>query len=78
MRQLFKGILLDHMGVAPAILDKQVFPESAGVKPMRDLVKPASMAAAAPNAARMAIAAKSPTPAISSSIARYRAANPSP
>jgi uncharacterized protein (DUF1501 family) len=78
MRQLFKGILLDHMGVAPAILDKQVFPESAGVKPMRDLVKPASMAAAAPNAARMAVAAKSPAPAISSSIARYRAANPSP
>lgn len=38
MRALLKGTLVEHMGVAPAALDK-VFPDSGGVKPLRDLIR---------------------------------------
>ncbi|HEY6454431.1 MAG TPA: DUF1501 domain-containing protein [Steroidobacteraceae bacterium] len=38
MRALLKGTLVDHMGVAPGALDT-VFPDSGGVKPLRDLFR---------------------------------------
>ncbi|NQE61787.1 DUF1501 domain-containing protein [Caulobacter sp. RHG1] len=38
MRGLFKGVLADHMGVDRTILEKQVFPDSAGAKAMTGLV----------------------------------------
>jgi uncharacterized protein (DUF1501 family) len=37
-RALFKGLLLDHMGVDRRALDTTVFPDSAGVAPVADLV----------------------------------------
>lgn len=38
MRGLFKGVLADHMGVDRTILEKSVFPDSAGAKPVAGLV----------------------------------------
>jgi uncharacterized protein (DUF1501 family) len=38
LRAVAKGVLRDHMGVAPAHLDSAVFPDSAAVKPMIGLV----------------------------------------
>jgi uncharacterized protein (DUF1501 family) len=38
VRAVFKGTLVDHMGVAAASLDA-VFPDSANVKPLRDLFR---------------------------------------
>ena len=38
MRALFKGVLRDHLGVARAALDQQVFPESASVRPVEGLI----------------------------------------
>jgi uncharacterized protein (DUF1501 family) len=39
LRAVFKGVLRDHLGVAPAALDAQVFPGSAAAAPMEGLVK---------------------------------------
>jgi uncharacterized protein (DUF1501 family) len=38
MRALLKGTLVDHLGVVPGALEK-VFPDSGGVKPLRDLFR---------------------------------------
>jgi uncharacterized protein (DUF1501 family) len=38
-RSVFKGVLMDHMGVAESALESQVFPGSAGAKPMTGLVR---------------------------------------
>ena len=38
MRGLFKGVLADHMGVDRALLDRKIFPDSPGVKPVAGLV----------------------------------------
>ncbi len=38
MRGLFKGVLADHMGVDRAVLETQVFPDSAEAKPVSGLV----------------------------------------
>lgn len=38
MRGLFKGVLANHMGVDRTILEKSVFPDSAGAKPVTGLV----------------------------------------
>lgn len=38
LRGLFKGVLLDHLGVDRAALDSRVFPDSAGVAPVSGLV----------------------------------------
>ena len=38
MRSLFKGVLADHLGVEHAALERVVFPDSAGAKPVRGLV----------------------------------------
>lgn len=39
LRTVMKGVLRDHLGVPAAALDSQVFPGSAGVRPMDGLVK---------------------------------------
>jgi len=39
LRAVAKGVLRDHMGVAPAHLDSVVFPGSAAVRPMGGLVR---------------------------------------
>ncbi|MBO9710261.1 MAG: DUF1501 domain-containing protein [Caulobacter sp.] len=38
MRALFKGVLVDHMGVDARAVDTTVFPDSAAAKPVRGLV----------------------------------------
>ena len=39
LRAVMKGVLADHLGVPLAAQDREVFPDSAGVKPMRDLLR---------------------------------------
>ena len=39
LRTVMKGVLRDHLGVPAAALDGQVFPDSAGVRPMNDLIR---------------------------------------
>lgn len=39
LRALFKGVLADHLGLAPGFLDTVVFPDSRAVMPMRDLIR---------------------------------------
>ena len=38
LRAVLKGVLRDHLGLADRVLAETVFPDSAPVKPMRDLV----------------------------------------
>jgi uncharacterized protein (DUF1501 family) len=38
LRSVMKGVLRDHLGVSGRALDEQVFPDSAGVRAMSDLV----------------------------------------
>lgn len=42
-RKLFKGILQDHLGISRSILDTEIFPESADIRPMEGLIKTASV-----------------------------------
>tara|TARA_R110002096_G_scaffold154_22_gene948 strand:- start:38369 stop:39571 length:1203 start_codon:yes stop_codon:yes gene_type:complete len=39
LRSLFKGLLADHLGLPQGFLDEVVFPDSAKVAPMRDLIR---------------------------------------
>lgn len=39
LRSLFKGLLADHLGLPQGYLDEVVFPDSATVAPMRDLIR---------------------------------------
>jgi len=39
LRTVMKGVLRDHLDVPAAALDGQVFPDSAGVRPMNDLIR---------------------------------------
>jgi uncharacterized protein (DUF1501 family) len=39
LRCVFKGVLQDHLGVAPRALDETVFPDSAAAKPLRGLIR---------------------------------------
>lgn len=39
LRGLFKGILIDHLGLPAALVERQVFPGSSVAKPMRDLIR---------------------------------------
>lgn len=72
LRALFKGVLLDHLGVPPKLLDDTIFPGSKAVRPMQGLIKGAAAKADA------AASAVSGPPVVSlrpqSAIARYRAA----
>jgi len=38
-RSLFKGILADHLAVPEAVLENSVFPDSAGARQMRNLIR---------------------------------------
>jgi uncharacterized protein (DUF1501 family) len=38
LRSIMKGVLTDHLGVPLAALEKDVFPDSASARPLRDLV----------------------------------------
>jgi hypothetical protein len=37
-RSLFKGLLLDHLGIERKLLDRQVFPDSTSAAPLTGLV----------------------------------------
>jgi len=39
VRGLFKGLLADHLGLAPAFLEREVFPDSPAAPAMRDLIR---------------------------------------
>jgi len=39
LRAVMKGLLAQHLGVPDAHIERVVFPDSAAVKPMRDLVR---------------------------------------
>ena len=39
LRSLFKAVLTEHLEIAPGYVDREVFPDSAAVKPFRDLIK---------------------------------------
>jgi uncharacterized protein (DUF1501 family) len=39
LRSVMKGVLRDHLGVAPRALDAEVFPDSAGVRPLDGLIR---------------------------------------
>lgn len=75
LRALFKGVLLEHVGVPRTLLDTRIFPNSQSVAPMRDLCTTAS------GSARLDAGAQNPVSASSSAaddnrllgIARYRA-----
>lgn len=41
-RKLFKGILQDHLGISRSLLDTEIFPDSADVRPMEGLIRTAS------------------------------------
>ena len=38
-RSLFKGILADHLGVSDVMLERSIFPDSAGAKKTQDLIR---------------------------------------
>ena len=38
-RAVLKGVLRDHLGIDTATLDRRVFPDAAGVKPLDGLVR---------------------------------------
>jgi uncharacterized protein (DUF1501 family) len=38
LRAVLKGVLADQFGLSPAVLGSRIFPDSAGVKPMRGLL----------------------------------------
>jgi uncharacterized protein (DUF1501 family) len=38
-RSVIKGVLRDHLGIDAATLDRKVFPDAAGLKPMDELVR---------------------------------------
>jgi uncharacterized protein (DUF1501 family) len=38
IRRMFKGILMDHLGVSERVLSTQVFAESGHIKPLRGLI----------------------------------------
>jgi uncharacterized protein (DUF1501 family) len=38
-RAVLKGVLRDHLGIDAATLDRRVFPDAAGVKPLDGLVR---------------------------------------
>lgn len=39
LRSVLKGVLHEHLGVAPLALEETVFPQSSGARPMRDLLR---------------------------------------
>ncbi len=39
IRSLFKGVLSDHLGLAPSFIDRSVFPDSAAAGALKDLIR---------------------------------------
>jgi uncharacterized protein (DUF1501 family) len=39
LRSVMKGVLRDHLGVPSPALDAKVFPDSAAVRPLDDLIR---------------------------------------
>ncbi len=39
IRGLFKGLLIDHLGVSPSRVESEVFPDSGAVQPLENLVR---------------------------------------
>jgi uncharacterized protein (DUF1501 family) len=39
LRSLFKSVLTEHLGMPPQFVEREVFPNSAAARPLRDLVK---------------------------------------
>lgn len=39
LRSLLKGVLAEHLGISDRALDERVFPDSASVRPLRDLMR---------------------------------------
>lgn len=68
LRSVFKGVLRDHLGIAPSVLEAAVFPGSVAARPIGGLIK-------APAPASGSVAAYSESAlARTQPIARYRAA----
>lgn len=68
LRSVFKGVLRDHLGIAPSVLEAAVFPGSLGAKPLGGLIKtPAPAYGSASAYSATALARTNP-------IAAYRAA----
>jgi uncharacterized protein (DUF1501 family) len=56
LRAVFKGVLRDHLGVPTTLLDDQIFPSSAGVAPMNDLIRAGAASPASPKSKVLAAA----------------------
>ena len=39
LRSIFKSVLSDHLLIPPAYIEREVFPDSAGAKPINDLIR---------------------------------------
>jgi uncharacterized protein (DUF1501 family) len=39
LRAVLKGVLADHLGLSETVLAGRIFPQSAGVVPVRDLIR---------------------------------------
>lgn len=39
LRSVFKGVLAEHLDIAPAFVDREVFPGSAGARPIESLIR---------------------------------------
>lgn len=74
LRALFKGVLVEHVGVPRAMLDRAIFPESERIAPMRDLVRSAARASARYDDGGTPVDADERL----SGVARYRALYPPP
>lgn len=65
LRSVFKGVLRDHIGVATSLLNRTIFPESAGAPPLGNLLKSST-------ADRLGIADARVAARAEPAIARYR------
>lgn len=72
LRAVFKGVLREHLDVPDTILERQVFPSSAAVRPLSGLVRtPASASSALALAAGRRFGNDAPSRPVSA-LARYR------
>jgi uncharacterized protein (DUF1501 family) len=75
LRSVFKGVLRDHLGVAPSVLESAVFPGSLAARPLGGLVKSPARAEGSQRAfAATAMARESPIAAYRATARRKRAA----
>jgi uncharacterized protein (DUF1501 family) len=67
LRSVFKGVLVDHLGVPSTVLNTNVFPDSSAVKPLPGLIRGTSSAARMTQSALEPVALREETP-----ISKYR------